>query len=560
MKKILIPCTFIFLLFSCSEPEKSVPPYNVDEKLSSLEGLALGDFIDQSYQAYLEWFPQKSGSGLNSYDPDYIDVYSCFLLSLSGMLEEYESENRDYYLYRFFIDQLIAEQEAVYINFPLSLSGRKSYINSMLGFFSGSLRIESIEEAEEYINLLNRVYFQMEELDSFILRQEEMGVIMPIILVDVIYSDVRYYGRVAPESFPLYHDFKGKIAALGLESRDERKLLRKAKKAIEESVQMGFRLLERRIELQYDKAPQRVDLLSLPGGEKYYRDSFKRETWTSRSPEELFDLAIGDLEVMQSRMYKVFEGFGYDTSLTLFELFDRYDSESPYYKSDEVLDAYTELISESKKRIVGYFPSLPQEEVIVVEREAPGIFVPPSSFYASARIRQTYKLPSAIFQQVYPGNYVRWTLQQQLETHIYQQEFSSLAYSDGWALYADDFMDKLGYYTGDPTASLEYLKRKSLAAALLASDVGVNLKGWSITRATEFVSEYTGFKKNQANRMVSPALSTPGVKAAEYAGYLEFRILLEEQQREQGSSFDYARYHKELLETGPVPFDYFLLR
>lgn len=562
----VLPFLLVFFLFpSCSEEEISLAPYNSAERLESLDQLPLTEFIDEAYKSYIMWYPQKvttlgmdeelglSGLILDSYDPIYIDQIGEFLNSLLTLLDNYDDDLLEKRLFRLYLEQEINNLEARYKKFPLTLSGPDSYINSLFGFFRRSQSISSYEEAEQYISRLERIEFQIQELDSFIVKQEEMGIIMPVMIADVIYSDLRYNGRVTAEQFPLYYDFKAKVQALGLEPRQERRLNRKALKAIEEHVQIAFQVLERRVELQYDKAPQKVDLLSLPGGEKLYADSFFQATWSSMNPEDLFDLAVSELEGIQGDMYAIFDNMGYDVSRSLFELFDILDTESPYYRSHEVISQYERLIGEAKSFTEGLFPSL-DREINVIEREAPGIFVPPNNFFAASRIQQTYKLPTIVFRETYPGNFVRWSLQKREQPYLFQKDFTSSAINEGWALYAEDLVDQLGYYDDKPVDRLAFLKNKAIQAALLATDVGINLKGWSITKATAFMSSHAGLMTREANRLVSPALSSPGGKAASYSGYIEFKNLLMEEKLRKAESFDYGLFHENLLLQGQVPY------
>lgn len=566
--------SIVFLSFSsCSEPEKTQAPYSVEEKLSSLDGLPLRDFIDQSYIAYHKWYPQnafamgliddwdESRITLNSYDPEYFHLLYSFVSSLRELLENYDiqllddGEKEEYELYRTFLDQILVEGDFLYHNYSLSKSNSNSYISSLLSFFMGAMQIQSIDDAELYIRGLKRLEFQLAELDSFILKQEEMGIIMPVLLIDNIYNDIRYYGRVAPGLSPLFDDFSMKVESLGLEASDERKLLRDARKAIEENVQMGFRLLERRLELQYDRAPKTYGAMSLPDGAEYYRNSLARETWSNRSAEELFNIADNDLKAMQREMYGIFDAMGYDVSNTLYELFDQLDSEGDYYKSDEVLDVHRRLIIESRDWVSDLFHEMPETEISVEKGRVAAQFVPPGTFYSYDLIKQSYEPPSQTFREIYPGHHLRQALQKDQELSFFHSQYVSDAYTSGWAIYAEDLMDRTGYYENDPMGRLGYLRNKARAAAYVAADVGVHLKGWSMSEAMVYVAEHAGILKNKASRQIAPVLTTPGVKAAPYAGFIELRSLLEQEQERMGEDFEYRRFHKKLLDAGPLPFD-----
>ena len=72
------------------------------------------------------------------------------------------------------------------------------------------------------------------------------------------------------------------------------------------------------------------------------------------------------------------------------------------------------------------------------------------------------------------------------------------AYSEGWALYAQQLADEFGAYDDFPAGRLGYLQGIAFRACRLVVDTGLHAKGWSRERGVRFFVDENGTKQIEA--------------------------------------------------------------
>src|SRR6185503_20435816 len=84
------------------------------------------------------------------------------------------------------------------------------------------------------------------------------------------------------------------------------------------------------------------------------------------------------------------------------------------------------------------------------------------------------------------------------------------AYSEGWALYAEQLSDELGVYQGDPLGHAGFLQSFLFRAARLVVDTGLHAKRWSREQATDYFVATVGFTRTRAQREIERYCTLPG--------------------------------------------------
>ena len=70
-----------------------------------------------------------------------------------------------------------------------------------------------------------------------------------------------------------------------------------------------------------------------------------------------------------------------------------------------------------------------------------------------------------------------------------------------------------------------------------------------------FFSNYGIQDVNTVNRIYDLVLGSPGNYAKYYIGYVEFLELKKEYAAKKGTEFSQKEFHKDVLMTGPAPFE-----
>ena len=127
------------------------------------------------------------------------------------------------------------------------------------------------------------------------------------------------------------------------------------------------------------------------------------------------------------------------------------------------------------------------------------------------------------------------------------------AFVEGWALYAEQLVDELGYYQGDDFGRLGYLQAIRFRAARLVVDTGLHSKRWSREQAIQSLIDQTGRAPGAAQSEIDRYVSTPGQACGYKVGQTEILRLRARAQQALGSKFDLRDFDDAVVQTGGVP-------
>ena len=114
-----------------------------------------------------------------------------------------------------------------------------------------------------------------------------------------------------------------------------------------------------------------------------------------------------------------------------------------------------------------------------------------------------YTLPTLCYHEGVPGHHLQISIAQESKDipTLRKLGFFS-AYSEGWALYAEQLADELGAYANDPLGRAGFLQSFLFRAARLVVDTGIHSKRWSREQATDYMVKTTGFARPRSQREV----------------------------------------------------------
>ena len=95
------------------------------------------------------------------------------------------------------------------------------------------------------------------------------------------------------------------------------------------------------------------------------------------------------------------------------------------------------------------------------------------------------------------------------------------AYSEGWALYAEQLADELGAYESDPVGRLGYLQSIAFRACRLVVDTGLHAKRWTREQGVQFFVDVNGSNPQEVASEVDRYCSWPGQACGYKVGHSE---------------------------------------
>ncbi len=95
------------------------------------------------------------------------------------------------------------------------------------------------------------------------------------------------------------------------------------------------------------------------------------------------------------------------------------------------------------------------------------------------------------------------------------------AYSEGWALYAQQLAAELGAYDSDPVGRLGYLQAIAFRACRLVVDTGIHAKRWTREQGVNFFVDVNGSNPLEVASEVDRYCSWPGQACGYKVGHSE---------------------------------------
>ncbi|GAA2134113.1 DUF885 domain-containing protein [Kitasatospora kazusensis] len=182
----------------------------------------------------------------------------------------------------------------------------------------------------------------------------------------------------------------------------------------------------------------------------------------------------------------------------------------------------------------------------------------------------TWQLVSIWYHEGVPGHHLQlaqWVAVADRLSRYQVTEGMVSANIEGWALYAERFMDELGCYA-DPERRLGFLDGQMLRTIRVIVDIGMHLElavpadsgfhpgeRWTPALATEFLATYNGSPAARRSSEIDRYLGWPGqaigYKLGERA-WLQGRAAAK---RRLGAAFDLKAWHMKALSQGSLGLD-----
>jgi uncharacterized protein (DUF885 family) len=188
-----------------------------------------------------------------------------------------------------------------------------------------------------------------------------------------------------------------------------------------------------------------------------------------------------------------------------------------------------------------------------------------------------YREVSTGYHEGFPGHHLQIGIQVTLAERLSRAHRLLIwnpGYGEGWALYAERLMDELGELER-PEYVLGYLTSALLRAVRVVVDLGLHLdlpipsdaplpacsaipRGgrWGFEVATTALEELTFLEADYARSEVTRYLGMPAQAISYALGERAIVELRDERRARDGAAFDLARFHADVLGSGPVGLDH----
>lgn len=442
-------------------------------------------------------------------------------------------------------------------------------INQQNGVHTGladlplSVPLDSIQHYEDYIARLQQVPRALEQTTEVLQQGMKDGLMPPKLITALLPGQCEGIVAADPFLLPL------KKFPASFSDADKQKLTAEMTKAVNEEVLPAYRKFA--VFLRDDYAPKgrtALSIESLPDGKRRYAEAVKMMTTVNITPAEVHQLGLDEVKRITAEMTALAQKQGYK-DLASFRAAVNADPKWKPTSEQQIVDDFAKYIHQMEPKLPELFGLLPKSPVTVeaipdfAKAEATHYVAGTPDGKRAGRVvvavadptTRTLVLDEAVaYHEGVPGHHMQISVAQQLKgLPKFRLRGGYSAYTEGWALYAEELGKEIGFYQ-DPVSDYGRLNSELFRAVRLVVDTGIHDQGWTRQQVIDYMHA-NDVNDALAQTETDRYIAWPGQALAYKMGQLTIRKLRTEAKAQLGTQFDIKAFHDEILNGGAMPLD-----
>ena len=469
-----------------------------------------------------------------------------------------------------FGDPVVLDPNNGFRNTPYVVNQLGSSFSDLPDFLDSRHMIANADDALAFADRVDAYARNIDGETERLKHDRGIGVVAPDFTLDGTISIIAGGAAESPDNSAVLATFKKKMGEAHL---IDDKLTDRVSQAMAAKV---IPALQRQLEeLKQHRAVAKSDagVWHFKDGDAYYRWVLQAGTTTKRTPDDIHQLGLQQIKEIQARMDGILQKQGL-TAGTVGERMAALGKDPKQLFPNtaagrEHLLAYLNgRIADVRTRLPRAFATMVPGRLIIkrvppsIEAGAPGGYAAagsidgkvPGQYYINLKDTSEwpkFSLPTLCYHEGIPGHV--WQGDYANRMPLIRSMLAFNAYSEGWALYAEQLADELGVYDGDPLGELGYLQSMGFRACRLVVDTGIHAKHWTRDQAVNWFVSTNGDPRSSTTREVDRYCSMPGQACGYKVGQLEIDRLRDKAKAALGQKFDLRRYDDAVVLGGSVP-------
>lgn len=426
--------------------------------------------------------------------------------------------------------------------------------------------------AADYRNYLARMQALPRLIEQTIVLMREglrTGNMPPRVLMQRVPAQIAAQIVAEPTASPFYRPFRQ--FPDGVPADDRAALQRQAQQLIAEQLVPAYRRLATFFEQDYlPHTRSGIAAADAPDGRAYYDFLARYYTTATLDAEAIHAIGLREVARLRAAMEALKDSTGFRGTLAEFFTFLRSDPRFFKTSGPALLDAYRAVAKRIDPELVQVFRRLPRLPYGV--RPIPDTIAPdtttayyqngaadgsrPGYYYVNLykpETRPTWEMMALSLHEAVPGHHLQFALALELpDAPMFRRVNYFVAYSEGWALYAERLGYDMGLYE-DPYERFGQLVYEMWRAVRLVVDTGMHVKGWSRAQAIRYFQDNAAKTDQDIVNEIDRYIGTPGQALAYKIGQMKISALRERAAAALGPRFDLRDFHDAVLATGSVP-------
>jgi uncharacterized protein (DUF885 family) len=462
------------------------------------------------------------------------------------------------------LQQRIEDYDLKEYEMPLSASGGGGGIHASLADLPLSMPFDSVKHYEDYIARLHQMpkaFLQTEE----ILRAGVHDHLMPVkFIVEKVPGEALGVINANPFFIPL------KKFPASFSDADKKRLTDAITTAVNDEVFPAYRQFRTFIEKEYiPYARTTLSVNSLGDGKRRYQATLRRFTTTDLTAAQIHEIGLKEVDRITGEMTALAQANGFK-DLQSFRMHIENDPKYQAVSADAIVADFAKYIAQMEPQLPKLFNLLPKTAVTV--EPIPPFQAAAATHYqggtpdgkrpgrvsvaVSDPTHRSYINDEAVaYHEGVPGHHLQISIQQSLTgLPEFRKHGGNSAYTEGWALYAEELGKEIGFYQ-DPGSDYGRLRSELFRAVRLVVDTGIHDLGWSRDQVVAYMRDSHAIDEPTIQSETDRYISGPGQACSYKLGQLKIRELRERAKQKLGPQFDLKTFHDEILSGGALPLD-----
>jgi uncharacterized protein (DUF885 family) len=450
---------------------------------------------------------------------------------------------------------VVAQNSGAYVELPDTLENHHAVANAA--------------DADAYLARIEAFAAAIEGETGRLAADQAAGAILPGFLNDIAVKQLTGMRDQAPADWGIVHSLAEKSAKAGLPAH----YADRAGQLVRERVAPALGRQAATLQAVRARASDVPGVWARPDGEAYYAWLVKAATTTSYSPDELHRIGVAQNAELTAQMDVLLKAQGLTQGTVGARLTALGKRPDLLFSNDDAgrakLLAYLNgRVADIRTRLPRAFATLVKGN-LVIKRVPPAIqdgmpngYAGPGAIDGSTpgvyfiNLKDTahwprYSLPTLTYHEGIPGHI--WQGEYSFKLPLIRSLLAFNAFSEGWALYAEQLGDELGAYADDPLGKIGYLQSINFRAMRLVVDTGVHAKRWDFDTALATFAEGTGQPAAELRSELNRYCSWPGQACGYKMGHNEIVRLRGVAQAKMGSRYDLRRFDDAIVLGGNMP-------
>ena len=475
-----------------------------------------------------------------------------------------------------FLQDLVDGSPWVFHDYPVNQNA--GFQSALPDFLVTTHHLGDAGDARDYNRRLARIGVAVDQMIDALRYRERRGIMPPrFVIVRVLEQMRELIAPPAAESVLVKHLAESLAALDDIDAAERAERVAEATRLVEQVVYPAYRrLIDHHAALE-PQASTDDGIWKLPDGEACYAHRLRSFTTTDMSAEEIHQIGLREVARIRGEMQAILTELGlpaedFAAAMEALNADPRLSFPDTEEARREILERYRRIIAEVDGGVDAFLARRPTAKVTVepvpefMQATAPAAYCYPPAMDGSrpgvffVNLRQPtdirrFDMRTLAYHEAIPGHHLQHAVAMELVgLPFFRRVVPFTAYSEGWALYAEQLAAELGY-EADPYDRLGFLTAQIFRAVRLVVDTGIHHQRWTREQAIDYMAANTGMPESEVIAEVERYIVDPGQACAYMVGFLELMRLRDEARAALGDEFDLREFHRVVLGQGALPLE-----